>query len=95
MSEKELLTRKDYQAAIDVQDACNLSGVVFSFAEIMERLCNTAHAEGHGTDWKNHHPIAVLFADKIAALAGTGDSSDSNYATAYHDTKKYLEDHGK
>ena len=67
------------QTALDIQDACNLSGVVFSFARIMQSLCDVAHAEGKGTDWKNQHPIAQLFASKIADLSrveytGTGFS---------------------
>ena len=39
-----MLTKNDYQTALDVQDAVNLSGVVFSFAKIMERICEEARA---------------------------------------------------
>lgn len=60
------------QQALDVQDACNLSGIVFSFAKIMQVICDEATRRGEGTDWKNQHPITVLFVDKLAQLAGVG-----------------------
>jgi hypothetical protein len=65
----EFPMKADFQNAIDVQDACNLSGVVFSFAVVMQKICNQAVAEGKGTDWKNQHPIAIMFAEKIQSLA--------------------------
>lgn len=61
------------QDAVFVQDACNLSGVVFSFAEIMHALCQAANELNKGTDWKNNHPICVMFASKIGDLAGRSD----------------------
>lgn len=61
------LTKDDYQNAIDVQSACNLSGIVFSFAEVMQRICNDAY----GTEARNTHPIAVLFAEQIHFLTGS------------------------
>ena len=85
------LTRADYQTALDVQDACNLSGVLFTFAEIMHRVCETAHQEGHGTDWKNSHPIVQLFVDKLSWLSGT--HHDACYGVAYDAVETYLKDH--
>lgn len=55
------------QEALDVQDACNLSGVVHGFSRAMHDLCEHVH----GTDARNRHPICVLWADKIAHLTGT------------------------
>ena len=70
-----MLTRQDYQDALDVQNACNLSGVVQSFSDILGRIWEEAHASGHGTLWVNQHPISVLFTNKIADLAH-GDSPE-------------------
>lgn len=56
--------------AIDVQDACNLSGVVRSFAKITEVLWEEARSLKLGTKFVNEHPISVLFASKIASLTG-------------------------
>jgi hypothetical protein len=66
------VTKADFQAALNSQSACNLSGIVFAFAEIMQRICDEANEKGHGTDWKNNHPICRLFAEQISHLsAGT------------------------
>jgi len=57
------------QTALDVQDACNLSGVVQSFAKILtETLWPEARRINEGTDWVNRHPISQLFASKIEDL---------------------------
>jgi len=57
--------------AIQVQDACNLSGVVFSFARSMQRLCDLGRSmPGYGTDWRNKHRVARLYASKIQSLCG-------------------------
>jgi len=68
-----------FEAALTAQDACNLSGVVFSYAEAMQAVCNEAQRQGKGTDWKNQHPISVLFAGKIASLTRV----EENYSQAY------------
>ena len=61
--------QKAGQAALDVQNAVNLSGVVRSFHEALSAVWDEAHNLGKGTDWVNQHPISVLFADKIRDLA--------------------------
>lgn len=73
---------KHYQMALDVQNACNRSGVVHSFAELTEVLWNEAHALGEGTKWVNEHPICVLFADKISSLV-TLNYDEFAYNDAY------------
>jgi len=57
-----VLKPEDYADAVQVQDACNLSGVIFAFARVMQKICDD---DTKGTAAKNNHPIAVLFADKI------------------------------
>ncbi len=57
------------QAALDVQNACNLSGVLASFKEIVhEVIWPEAHRLGKGTEWVNTHPVCSLFLDKLASL---------------------------
>jgi hypothetical protein len=58
------------QTALDVQDACNLSGVVYSFAKVMEAICEESRRLDSGTTWKNTNPIVTLFIDKLASLNG-------------------------
>ena len=73
--------------AIQVQDACNLSGVVQSFAKIVsEVLWPMAREQKQGTDWVNQHPISKLFADKIVDLARVREFDE--YSKAYEECKK-------
>jgi len=67
----QVLIQHDWVEAYQVQDACNLSGVVHSFAAMMSKILDESRARHKGTDWANQHPIAVLFADKIASLTRT------------------------
>ena len=62
------MRKRDYEDALMVQSACNLSGVVHSFGEILSRLVKEAQKQGKGTDWINTHPICVLFAEQISHL---------------------------
>lgn len=55
--------------ALDVQNACNLSGVVHGFSRAISHL--RALLPDAGTDEINHHPICILWADKISSLTGT------------------------
>ncbi len=58
--------------ALQCQDACNLSGVVFSFAKAMQAICDESNSKEHfrGTDWKNKHAIVAMFLDKLIDLNG-------------------------
>lgn len=58
------------QEAKEVQDACNLSGVVHSFSRGMDDLWKIAREEGQGTIWVNTHEYSKLFASKIMSLTG-------------------------
>ena len=64
-----MIKKKDYQDAITSQGACNLSGIVHSFSEILPKIWEEARASGEGTDWVNTHPICILFAEQIKHLA--------------------------
>lgn len=88
--DKSLLTANDYANAIFAQSACNLSGIVFGFASVMQRICNEANAGGHGTDWKNSHPIARLYAEQIAHLTGSGmpDGGSNDYHRAHDECER-------
>lgn len=71
-----------YKDAMTVQNACNLSGVVFSFARHMKTLCDM----GMDTERKNNHPVSVLFASKIASL--TSSNSDEKFGKACREADK-------
>jgi uncharacterized membrane protein YccC len=64
------------QQALDVQDACNLSGVAKALGRAMDALWTEANQHGHGTDWVNRHPIVTLFLDKLDSLNGIQDGTN-------------------
>lgn len=67
--------------ALAVQNACNLSGVVYSFADAVKVL--RSQPDCTGTEYVNRHPISVLFAVQIAHLTGVGsDLSLTDYSKA-------------
>jgi len=67
--------------ALEVQDACNLSGVVHGFSRAITDLRKACpHL---GTDELNHHPICILWADKIAHLTGTQVCGHDTVTDAY------------
>jgi hypothetical protein len=72
--------------ALDVQNACNLSGVVHSFSRAIGDLREIARLEKwESTDKINRHPICILFADKIASLSSPGSSiNGSEFTQAYN-----------
>lgn len=73
--------------ALDVQDACNLSGVVKTFATVLDTLWTDAHERGKGTDWVNTHPVTVLFVNKLESLT----HSDDRFRHAYEWCKEQAE----
>jgi len=83
-----VLRPEDYAAALMVQDACNLSGVVHTFSGIISKIWDEANARKEGTDWVNHHPICRLFAEQIAHLTGVGGPYFEAYAVCEKKSKE-------
>jgi hypothetical protein len=67
--------------ALAVQTACNVSGVVHSMAELMRVLQDAPECQG--TDWRNHHPLTVLFSVGIGWLSFGCLCSPDLYGWAY------------
>jgi hypothetical protein len=80
------------KTALECQDACNLSGVLASFKEIVhEVLWVEARRIGQGTAWVNQHPICTLFLSKLASLNGSDcfcSESTSAYSRAAAEVEK-------
>jgi hypothetical protein len=66
--------------ALQVQDACNLSGVARGFVRAIDALRAGGVTD---TDAVRRHPVAVLFAHKLASLAGVEPMSEG-------DTSRYF-----
>jgi len=88
-----MLTQQDWQNAIEIQFACNLSGVTFSFAEMMHRLCDETNACKQGTAWRNHHPLVILWVDKLADLANVRPAGGMEaYSAALREAERRVAD---
>jgi hypothetical protein len=80
MSEPKVRTLAQLaQEALDVQGACNLSGVVLGWGRAITEL--RRNLPQLGTDEINRHPINRLWADKVAHLTGTQVISGESMAT--------------
>ena len=94
-----MLTVKDYKNAILVQDACNLSGVIHSWDEVIPRIRKDMQSHGDcSTGDINAHPINILFADKVASLTGVQGITDGSmdaYSKAYEFCKDKVDQEGK
>lgn len=75
--------------ALNVQDACNLSGVVISFTRVIQEL--KLHFPNLSTSNFNALPINAMWADKIASLAGAQNMSTEHYLGIYAAVKKLSE----
>lgn len=75
------------QEALDVQDACNLSGVARGFGRAMADLARVVPF-----DQRRTHPITVLWIDKLNDMTGRVDGFTA-FSAAY-DTCKTLAANG-
>lgn len=63
--------------ALSIQDACNLSGLSKSFADVTSRLwAIDRDFENIGTSWINSNPVTRLWISKFVSLAGEPKTSD-------------------
>ena len=79
------------QKAIDMQDACNLSGLVNDFPRITHAIWEEANRLGKGTEFVNTHPIVILVLDKLCDLARMDHFSGRSmeiFGKAYEECKK-------
>ena len=65
----------EYKKAIQVQSACNLTGVLNSMLEVARMV------REEGGDW--NHPILRMYAEQVSFL--TGGSSLESYQEAYRE----------
>lgn len=70
--------------ALEVQDACNLSGVVHAFSRAITELREILRNDGIvDTGAINQHPICKMWASKIHDLARMGLSDHERFRVAY------------
>ena len=72
------------EASVDIQGACNLSGLVHSFARLMPELRSLLEKEpGFSTEKLNQHPIVRVYLDKMCSLARVQDLGNVEIGKAY------------
>jgi hypothetical protein len=81
------------QNALHVQNACNLSGVAIGFGRAMVDLRETLESvrEPSGTDDLRSHPIAIVWADKIASLTDTQELGNDRVMSAFREVGRLAE----
>lgn len=60
--------QKYAQTAIEIQNACNSSGVVTALDKANNCIQLVGTHLGKGTDWRNTHPIILMLVAKLADL---------------------------
>lgn len=75
--ERERTLQELAKEAMEIQDACNLHGLVQGWARSVKELKKLLEAAGiGGTDQINQHPINKLWADKLADLSKSRNTVD-------------------
>jgi len=83
-TEKELA-----QQALDVQNACNLSGVVFSLGAVVDQLWEIDRAAGCASTARiNRNPIVRAFVAKLADLSAITYETEPGFWSALEDMAK-------
>ena len=70
--------------AIQVQDACNLSGVAHGFSKAMSDL----RSMGLDSSACAQHPITLVWIDKLASLSGYRQDYSSDMIAAYREVER-------
>ena len=74
--------------AMQVQDACNVSGVVLAFARAMEAINAERERLGQGTDFVRNHPVTILFVNKLEDMVAS--NFRDRYSKAYANINELL-----
>jgi hypothetical protein len=86
--ERVLTLQQAARVAIDMQNACNLSGLVHDFPNLLRPVWNEAHRLNKGTDYVNTHPIIVMVISKLCDLTRyTYGNEQDNFGKAYEACK--------
>ena len=81
---------RKYLDAMNVQDACNMSGILWSYQRMLTEILEQDAPKVRGTgyfmnEWFAFHPVLVLYQSKIMDLGKLFEATvgDANYANAY------------
>ena len=78
-----------YKTAIDIQDACNISGVIGALNAAKDEINKEMRDGGYGEEYRRKHPVILLYISKICNMLGVEDPVPfSEYAHAYRICKE-------
>lgn len=80
-----------YQTAIDLQNACNLSGLAQTLAQMTTEIWEEARENGEGTEYVNRHPAVVLMLAQMLALSTGEELNPQTYHDALEACKQRLQ----
>lgn len=86
----DMTMQRAAQSALDVQTACNLSGIVQSLADITAWMRTELKCD---TPTCNEHPVCRLFAEAICSLTGAGMGDAQSYSKAYDWCQRIAKSH--
>lgn len=76
-NEDSRLFKQLLKEALQVQDACNLSGIAKSFANVMTLLWRVDRQNQNlGTGWVNSNSVTRLWTCKLTSLSGLDTQAD-------------------
>ena len=89
---EEDITPYHAQLVIDIQSACNASGVIHSLDKVITGLWEMPQAKKIGTAWVNQHPVVTMFLAQLIHLNGAGNSVlPHNHPMAFELCEKVVE----
>ena len=78
-----------YEEALQVQDACNLSGVAHALSRALTVVIwPEVREQGGGTEQVNTHPAVVLYVAQLVFLSTGGCIDFDKYSAAYQTCKE-------
>lgn len=80
----EKLTLRDFENSLAVQDAPNLSGILRSFVDVLDRVRSDCNGS---SDDAFRHPICRLYAEQVGFLTGAGCGNFDTYCEATEQVK--------
>jgi hypothetical protein len=90
--ERKLTLQQAAKQVIMLQDACNLSGLVHDFPNMINAVWEEARRQEKGTDWVNTHPIVIMMVSKLGDLSRyTYGDEQTNFGKAYDACQRLAE----
>jgi hypothetical protein len=85
---KKGTTPKDWQTALDIQSACNASGLIASLNEMKRRIWEDVDLKLVEAEGFNDHPIVKLFVHQLCGLTIKEEPMNWDYWKAHNEAER-------